>query len=402
MAHIETRTAKTGTTAYRVKWREGGTRTGAPQTCTLPTEGEARRFAELVGMVGNRMPSADQLRAHGFGWMLPEEDDEPAKPVLTVAELCTTYVNLLADGRAGRHAPADGSIKAYRGNIRNHIADTPLGKTPIDQVELEDVEDWQRQRRAVITPGQRKPIGDNHVGAIRAGVLAPAFKWARSKRSGPLLVGPDPVADALAPRRTEFNRFRLETPAEYTIMLKHAYALGDPEFAELLTFMACTGVRISEALTLSTSAVNLSRATFDVLPQFAKNRKQRTVPVPEIVVEKILAPRVERGGYVFGRPAPWDPDGPRVHPYSRGTATDRWAYLRGRLRPMFGETNISNHSLRHGYVTWLGTMGIERPKLRLAIGHKKKTVTDGYDELTSVDRALIREKITPLVLGVLG
>jgi hypothetical protein len=59
MATIEPRKRADGTTAYRVKWRFGGKRDGAPQSVTYDEHGDAKRMKGAAEAVGHLIYACD-------------------------------------------------------------------------------------------------------------------------------------------------------------------------------------------------------------------------------------------------------------------------------------------------------------------------------------------------------
>lgn len=372
-------------TTYRVRWREGGTRTGRPDVETFGDLEEARRFRDLVELCGKTMPTRDMLVAHGFAYLVAEV--ATPTPRLSVVEVCQRYLVALAARPAGRR-PSASSMQTYTRHLRRYVEPTMLGGMQADAVTPRHIEAWQVELER---PGRdgRRPLGVNSIRVARTGLLGPAFRWATSTRSGErdgtrLLDRPNPVPDALLPREAPFRRDILETPEEYALMLAHARAIA-PRWADLLQVEAATGLRWCEAITLDAGDVQAWRNRLTVVRHFAagqvvegtKTGPGRTVPLPEALVVKLAA----RTGLLL----------PAV--YGRRWASDGhlWTKLRKRMADDGLAVHVTHHSMRHGIASWWGTCGITERKRDLLLGHAARTVGDRYVQLTESDYRQARD-----------
>lgn len=391
MAHIETRTTRDGrTTTYAVKWRDGGTRAGAPHTQTVDDPTTAETLRGLIKLAGNRWPSDDQLIAFGLA-QLVADPVEPAGP-LTVTELCTAYITSLV--KLGPDGPAEDAIKLYRGYVTRHIEPLPLGKMLAADVDHDDIEDWQSWLRTHISPGGRRVLSPVTVRNVRGAVLSAAYRWACSRRSGDRDTGPmltyNPCVDARLPRAgTRTVREILTNPAEYAVMLAEARAL-DPEWADMTELTAATGLRWIEVSRLAPTAFDVRRLTMKV--PGAKRGGWRIVPVPADIMARVVVPRLARAGdRLFTRP------GGKRWAYSLDQ--DRWTALRARLAARGMVVHLTHHCLRHGYITWMKSAHarIDPDKVSMVVGHKVTSMTAHYTQMTEHDLDAIRAAAAQLV-----
>lgn len=136
--------------------------------------------------------------------------------------------------------------------------------------------------------------------------------------------------------------------------------------AFLWEFMAWTGLRITEALSLEWPDVNLKEGY--VLVRRGKGRKQRLVPLLEPAAQAISRePRMLGAGRkVFGR------------------AADRHACLR-RFQRRCAQAEIGPyriHDLRHTFGSWAAQAGVDLEVIAACMGHMSTTVTRQYAHLS--------------------
>ncbi|MFI7013520.1 hypothetical protein [Streptomyces sp. NPDC050164] len=73
MASIRKRVHRYGSTAHQVRWREGGSREGAPQSEVFGSEPEAVQFKALVDAPGQHWPTG---WVKGEGVVQPSEEEK--------------------------------------------------------------------------------------------------------------------------------------------------------------------------------------------------------------------------------------------------------------------------------------------------------------------------------------
>lgn len=383
MASIEPRRNSSGSTSYRVKFREGGGRAGKQRTYTFRSLPQAERFRELVG-TRNRLPAREVLHAEGLGWVIGEVEAEE-EPELTVAALVEAYLDSLdAEGTC-----AATTIRGYRRTATNHIASRPLGGLPAGQVGGSDILGWQR---SLLDDGlSPETITSN----TRGSVLGAAYRWGCSAG----LVEGNPLAGVKAPPAREWDGDWLRDPEECRIYLEVCQG-SDPDaqvWVPLLVFLLATGVRITEATTRAPEHVDRRRRMLLVDSRLKRGRV-REVPLPSVLVEQVVAPAAERGGrWLFANPngGQW-----------ASSVIQRKHDRINRLLPAAGlRRHVTPHTLRHTYTSWLMSHGIAEAKVADLLGHKsgkRRSMTARYTHLMEADYDQVRDAAELLVKGFLA
>lgn len=145
------------------------------------------------------------------------------------------------------------------------------------------------------------------------------------------------------------GRVRWITPEEAARMV----AAAAPHLAPLVTFLLCTGARLSEALYLDWRQVDLSRGHVTFLD--TKNGERRGVPLHPRAVAALANLPWDRKGAVFRRPAGKIKKAGRVWlPYEDregeggGQVKTAWAGMLKRA----GVADFTPHDCRHTWATW--------------------------------------------------
>jgi integrase len=172
--------------------------------------------------------------------------------------------------------------------------------------------------------------------------------------------------------------------------LRPAGGLRPRTYATLFGLLACTGLRISEALRLEDADVDLQNGALTV--RKTKYRKTRLVPLHESARKQLLAYRAERQWHC---PVPLSStfllsDQARSLPYSTVRHTFRSLLSRLGRQPENGERRPRMHDLRHTFASarlaiWQeeGTdVSVLLPALSTYLGHAK--VADTYWYLTAI------------------
>jgi site-specific recombinase XerD len=153
----------------------------------------------------------------------------------------------------------------------------------------------------------------------------------------------------------------------------------------VLTLLWRSGLRISEALALRPTDVNLLAGTVRVL--HGKGGKARTVALDALArsaVEAWLAVRPT------GR-------GPLFCPVAKPGQPLKSNHIRNRLRRLAAlagiEKRVHPHGLRHTYAVELDTEGFPLRDIRDLLGHASASTTDAYlrGASSAVERAKLRD-----------
>jgi integrase len=412
MASIEERKNADLSVTYRVRWRERD-ESGRPARrtvtfCTADHQDQAaalaEAFAELLASTGDRWPTGAQLTAAGFAFMVEPEPPTPAPPAagaMSVTDMVLAYVGTR---RTSSSRPITARThRDYVAHIRRYLAGEPLGQRDCTDPAIvwADVEAWQAELMRAARPGGRRPLSSTSALQLRANLLDPAFKWAcgpKSTPDGPIRTAANPCAYADKPSKAPVPvRAILATPDEYAVFIEVAYAV-DPNWADMAIATAAIGARFGEITQLRPDAIVAGRSELVITERWTgweveqgdKNEHRRTVPVPELVMEKIILPRVSRRDpFLFAGPG-------RGTRWRQCSSQDRWSKVRDALTARGMARHLTHHCLRHSYHTWLTSTEINQEKIALAMGHSTGTMGARYTQLTEVDKAQIRTALAPL------
>lgn len=258
MASIRERVTKSGETTWSVLFRHGGKQTSEPFTMLKAPRGSgiiaAEEFKSLVETLG---PDEARRQLHR------EEVNG-----LTIAELFDQWI----DWKSGSDVTAR-TLKDYRRDYDNWIA-KPLGHRHAEAIDELDVQQWvDSMTKRGLDP---KSVGDRHM------ILSSMFKYgaARSRR----LVPSNPCMETMLPAKKK------KAPKGFTLAqwdAMHAWG-GDHErdADDLLTYLAWTGWRFSEATPLTPLAVD-DRGDIEVTVD------GRTMTIPDVHVAVLGVHRVD-------------------------------------------------------------------------------------------------------------
>ena len=150
----------------------------------------------------------------------------------------------------------------------------------------------------------------------------------------------------------------------------------------MLEVLYATGLRVSELVGLTLTAVNMRRGTVQVV---GKGGKERLVPVGEVALDWLDRYLVQaRPGILSGRPSD------ALFPSNRGTAMTRQTFWHAikRYALLAGiDRSISPHTLRHAFATHLVDHGADLRAVQLMLGHADLSTTQIY---THVARQRLR------------
>lgn len=189
------------------------------------------------------------------------------------------------------------------------------------------------------------------------------------------------VVKATAPKVSKRDKRRSLTVNERGLVIEAADARaarpGDPRsvrkwqtVADLVAFLAGTGVRISEARLLRWDALDLGTGVV----QFEGTKtasSQRTLNLPDWLRDRMAAraKRVGTNGYAFAAPALLDEDG--------GTPMDA-SNLAGWVRTVLNDAGLSwatSHTFRRTVATLLHENGAPLVRIADQLGHANPTMT---------------------------
>ena len=344
-------------------------RHGAPWTPDTARE-EARRLLGEVSK-GND-PSAAKQATRGAA---------------TVAELCDSY---LADADAGRLLTRQGNTKKAstiatdRSRITAHIKPI-LGAMKVPAVSREDVEAFMHQvaegatraRKATGNKGGLSNVrGGKGASSRSVGLLGAIFTYAVRKR----MRLTNPVQGVV--RHADGRKERRLSDAEYAALgaglaaaalprprktpRKAGAADGGlwPSALAAARFLALTGWRSGEALTLRWEHVDLKRRTAR-LPDTKTGASAR--PLSHAACDVLRA--LTRAG----------PE-PLVFPANRGKgAMSGFPAMFARIAKAGGlPPDVTPHVLRHSFASLAGDLGYSETTIAALVGHKGQSITSRY------------------------
>ncbi len=301
----------------------------------------------------------------------PAADKRATRDAVTVAELCDAY---MADAEAGRlltrvKRPKKAStILSDKSRIEGHIKPL-LGRLPVASVTAQDIErfmhataEGETARKA--KTGRKRGLSNLRGGmgtASRAvGLLGAIFTYAIRRR----MRTDNPVHGVMRP--ADGRRERRLSDLEYAAMGTALRRAGEediwPAAVAAVRFLAVTGWRSGEALTLRWEHVDLARRT-TILPDSKTGRSMR--PLSHAACD-VLAKLDRMGDLVF--------------PPTRGEGTMAgFRKLWNRIMGLGGlPDDITPHTLRHSFASLAGDLGYSEPTIAALIGHKGASVTSRY------------------------
>lgn len=232
MATIRERKRADGTTAYNVLWPDVDG-DGKQKSKTYTVESEARELLDFLNANGNSYNMAKQ-------GVIQKRSKAP-----TVRECIEWHIDLLG----GEVEP--GTANSYRGMVRTHFTDTPIGNTPIDVLSKEQVRKWfdahprspktRKNLHALLSASLARAVESGQIPANPAkGVRSP--KSVKKSRQNVYLTREevDSLIDAIPDHYKMFIRLLLWTGLRYG----EATALKPSDFTRINGRLA---VRITEA-----------------------------------------------------------------------------------------------------------------------------------------------------------
>jgi len=168
-------------------------------------------------------------------------------------------------------------------------------------------------------------------------------------------------------------------------------AIRQPGYRLCFSCMLTLGLRIGDALPLTTDAIDAKRMVMRVV---GKGNKERILPLPPSLLHGMRAHwRTHRH--------------PRLlFPNRRGTAPFCQKSLRRAFRDARDRVglspNIRPHSLRHGFATHLLQSGVELRIVQMFLGHASIASTEIYTHLTTPMRDDLRERLEAMTRGLLA
>lgn len=385
MAAIEVRTRQDGSRSFRLKWRYGGGRGGAPQSVTYADLADAKRMKGAVEALGH-LVYAEDPRVQTFELVTGQRPTSYTAP--TFGEVAERYI--LSRTRASAQ-----TRDLYRFTVKSRLS--ALVNRPIEAITDDDI----RQVINTITDS-----GGSATAAYE--MTCSVFKFAVNKG---MLPGGNPTVFVEAPKKRGRTANFLTVDEAQSLVdacrRDRSVAVG-AALADLVVVILGTGLRISEALGLIVADVHvddINAAWLDVDKQLARRTKKsplpRRVPLKSSAAQRRVVLDGDTGRIlarlIKGR-SPGDPvfrnpvDGGWGRQHSINVAWDRARSL----AQAAGLAKVPRvHDLRHTHAAWLLTDGVPLLAVSRRLGHESIKVTaDVYGHLLPEADDTIREAIT--------
>jgi integrase len=353
MAAIRTDERADGTTAYRVFFRHGG-----KQTCLTFDD---PKMAEVFRAAVDKLGAARALELHRID-RVPRRD---ISNELTVEQWLTRHIDHLTGVRQG-------TIDAYRGYVRNDIADV-LGMIPLADLGEHDIALWVQG--LVAMGAAPKTIANKH--GFLSGALAAAV---------PQHIAANPAAGRRLPRGDgDDHEMVFLSRDDFALLLSEVTQAWRP----MIEFLVASGCRLGEATALKPADVDLEHSTVRIMRAWNRSssgykigppktkRSKRTINVAASVLAKLDL----TGEWLFtnsGRGRSGD-EAP-VRPINLRRNVWYPAVERAKLNPP-----PRLHDLRHTCASWLIQAGVPLPVVSRHLGHESIQVT--VDVYGHIDRA---------------
>jgi len=380
VASLEKRTRSDGTLGYRVRWRDGGARTGKYDSETFDDERAAGHFRSLVELHNHRRPPG---WVPGIGFAeAPEVNSGP-----TLREWSERWLASLS-------GIADRTRHDYGRDLRLHVLPT-LGDMPLQRLSREDVGLWvNRIDDAGKAPKTIKNLHAMLSTLLRAAVHEGLRESNPAERTRLPRLDSHDAEEMVFLSAQEFDTFRAHLAADVR---------------DLATLLVGTGLRWSEATALQVRHIDLLAATptlqvaqawkrlpddsFEIGAPKSK-RSRRTVALSPQLVDLLIPLVAGRASdelvFTARNGGPWR----HGNFYNR-----RWipalhaANVCGEHRKEPGRKTSCGcpgtlgkrpriHDLRHTHCAWLIAAGVPLPAIQRRLGHSSITTTiDRYGHL---------------------
>jgi integrase len=336
----------------RQRWHTIG-RHGAPWTPEMARE-------EAIRVLGDVVRGID-----------PATEKAKKRKALTVGELCEIYIDDAEAGRLltrSRFPKKLSTLAIDKGRIERHIKPL-IGKLPVAAVRRDDIERLLHDIAEGRTAGSAKTAKKRGLARVRGGRTAATrtvgllggiftFAMRRGIRPDNPVHGVVRFADGRRDRRLSDDEYRALGEA-----LAKARAGGIwPAAVAAAHFLALTGWRSGEALSLQWGEVDLVRRTA-ILPDTKTGRSLRPLSSAACNVlrslttgEGLVFPATRGDGPMLGFPKLWA----------------RIAELGGM------PDDVTPHTLRHSFASLGADLGYSELTIGALIGHKGQCITSRY------------------------
>jgi integrase len=343
----------------RQRWMTIG-RHGSPWTPDMARD----RAREILGeVVAGGDPSGEKIAK---------------RKALTVAELCDRYFQDALAGRVRTRSKTTkkaSTLTIDRGRIDRHIKPL-LGTMSVVALTRHDVEKFLHDvangrtagKTKTKTRGLARVTGGETAANRSVGLLGAIFTYAVRKDMRPdnPVRGVTLFADRKRERRLSDDEYDNLGQA-----LREAEKTLWPAAVAAARFIALTGFRRGEVLSLKWSEVDLARRTATL----ADTKTGRSIRPLSHAACDVLRGLPRTSGLVF--------------PASRGDARmTGFPKLWARIAKLGGlPADVTPHVLRHSFASLAGDLGFSEPTIAALVGHAGRSITSRY--VHSADRVLL-------------
>jgi integrase len=325
----------------------------------------------------------------------PGSERKAARSAMTVGALCDLYLERAALGeiRTRRGPKKASTLATDAGRILRHIKPL-LGKRPVRDLDAADIVRFHaavaRGDTAALVRtkarGLARVTGGEGTAARTVGLLQGILSFAM--REGIRHDNPAFGIELPAAGR----RIRYLDAGEYAALGKALEAAmkakGNPWALAAIRYLAVTGARKGEALSLQWTDIDRTRRTVTY-----RDTKTGTSirPLPRAAIDAIAdLPRMAKNPYVFAA--------------SRGEGQHLTGLAKsmGGICKAAGIADATAHTLRHSLATHASDLGISEPVIAALLGHSRHSVTSRYTHVIDTTLIAASDKAADAIAGMMG
>ena len=356
--------------------------------------GQRRRYT--IGKLGALTPdqareAAKKLLGDVAVGLDPQGDKLVLRTATTMDELFDLYI---ADAEAGRvlgrggRPKKESTIRFDRGAIRAHLSPL-IGNRKVSGFTRRDAETLMHAiadgKTARVIRGKARGvgrvIGGRGIAARTMGLFGSIMSHAVNRG----LIESNPCSKLR--RFAGEPRTRRLSDIEYAALsagLRSSEGRVWPPAIAALKFLALSGWRLSEALTLRWRDIDLVRRTA-MLSDTKTGRSIRPLSHDAIDVLKSI-----------------DRTGDLVFPGSRGVFMGGFKRHARKMIEDSGLAEVSPHTLRHTFVSVAAELGLSEPTIAALVGHKGRSVTSRYTHFADAPLLAAADLVASKIVALMG
>jgi len=362
---------------------------------------EARKVRQTIGRHGSpwtvQTARREALRLLGLvaGGSDPQAARNAAAGAATVDKLCTLYLERakLGEIRTKRGPKKASTLLTDAGRILRHIQPL-LGKRPVRDLTRADIIRFLAAVERGDTAGTFKTrprglarvTGGRGTAARTVGLLQGILTFAVSEG----IIDSNPALGIALPPAEKRTRYL--DAGEYRAMGRALAAAeqakGNPWALAAVRYLAVTGARKSEALTLKWDDIDRARHT--VIYRDSKTGTSIR-PLPRAALDAIgELPRMKANPFVF------------VASKGAGGYLTGLSKIVGRIMEAAGIAQATAHTLRHSLATHANDLGISEPVIAALLGHSRHSITSRYTHVVDSTLTAACDKIADAIADMMG